>query len=196
MNNITPQTLSDTIDPQTGRVTLSAKDKYENLRNAFLRLFEQSGRPSTTPYFDTHNPPIITIGIGFNLEDRDVRNAVLMAMFPHDTGIRQAIINTITTNTQQIQTYRRNNDNAGLTAYLTSIVQQIDPTEDFVMTQTQIDTAYSNILAPIDRNTCRLANIAATDYSVERAILTSLRYIGAFGNRLRDAVYSSQTPDY
>ena len=204
MNKITSRTLTGGVNPQTGQ-TVTAAEQYKSLRNRFLLLFEQSGNPSTTPYFDNHNPPIITIGIGFNIEVEPIRDAVLSAMFPGGPGttdeqIRQAIDRVFRNNMQQIRTYRRNNDNAGLTAYLTGIVQQINPAEDFEMTQAQIDTAFSNIVDDHDQGgrgivgACRLVNIAMTDYSVERAILTSLRYIGALGNRLRDAVYSPQTP--
>ncbi|WP_041531372.1 hypothetical protein [Syntrophotalea carbinolica] len=63
-------------------ITISSTLKqaqYENLRYALIAQFEGK---SPTPYFDKANPPLITIGIGFNIdrENKDRRNEVMDAM--------------------------------------------------------------------------------------------------------------------
>ncbi len=77
-------TISDTI---TGT---NAQAEYEKLRYALIAQLEGK---IPTPYFDTATPPIITIGVGFNIDgstpaERSSRTSILTSMGLNDAQIR------------------------------------------------------------------------------------------------------------
>ena len=65
-----------------------AQTEYESLRYQMLRQLEESGIEKLLPYVDPIGLP--TVGVGFNLTDRFVRNQVFSTLDIGETGLSYA----------------------------------------------------------------------------------------------------------
>ncbi|MCK6406956.1 MAG: hypothetical protein L6Q60_13195, partial [Rhodocyclaceae bacterium] len=172
--------------PLTNLHELTA-DEYNARRRALLEQLEGYGE---APYFDSANPPLITIGVGFNINalNTDVRNRVFEAMGL--TGEEQLAIDRAWRTTQMAEirampggtpAQRAARDQA-LQTYLNGVL----PGRNFSMTPAEIDAAFLRIVDPHQR---AIAQLIPT-HSLEQLALVSLRYNlpALVGNGVRTAL--------
>jgi len=141
--------------------------EYENLRYALIAQLE--GR-KPNPYFDDATPPIITIGIGFNIENRDMRDKVMDEMDLNPT--QQSNVNTHW-NSSTMNNIRAMPPgpakNQALSQYLTEQAGQA-----FTMTDQQMLNVFNGIVGNYD--TAAQGFTGVTSFSFERAVFCSLQY--------------------
>jgi Ca2+-binding RTX toxin-like protein len=143
--------------------------EYENLRYALIAQLE--GR-KPNPYFDNATPPLITIGIGFQIDigNEGMRNTVMTKM-----GLNDDQKDNVNNNWNYIKGATSDQD---LFNRLTAQAGQA-----FTLTNTQMRTAFDQIVPDYDAAAQGRTGVSA--FSFERAVFCSLEYNSPGGaNRL------------
>ena len=158
-------------------------DEYNDL---LYRLLSQLEGNRATPYCDTNARHIPTVGIGFNLTDRDVRENVFNAMEFTDKAQRGSLtavifdsaIRSLPTATQR---------NTELQRGLKEILGR-----PFIMTDEQIRKVFA---LESQGRTSTVSSSSGLDYSFELAALVSAQYTGVYGPSLRRALVAGDRPE-
>ncbi len=148
----------------TGTLTQA---EYENLRFALIAQLEGK---KPLPYFDNATNPYITIGIGFNIENQQMRNVVMNEMGLNST--QQASVNTAWNSSAMNNIRSMKPGTARDTALQNYLTQEAGQT--FTLTNAQMRNVFNGQVNSFDTTAQGYTNVRT--YSVERAVLCSLQY--------------------
>ncbi len=143
--------------------------EYKNLRLALMTLLEGK---DDTPYFDNANPPLITIGIGFNIDGKantlrgDVMNAMKLS------EIQKNAINNLF-NSTALNSIRGKDAGSERNKALTDLFSQTIG-QTFSMSEAQMTDVFNAIAEKKDLEAQSYTGV--TTSSLERVVLTSLQY--------------------